>query len=210
MDTRNSIIITFVFLLLVGLALPVDAAPVRIYQADFNSPIPANPGDTEGWMDDAVIDVPDHFTIIDLDVSLNVTHGAFFDLQIHLTSPAGTNIVLNNSGNTAFIETKPDGRLGPIGGNFTLSFDDEAELPIEQAARPFTEPYKPTESYTLATFNGEDTFGQWRLRIYDAFPPDTGSLHNLQLTFTIPEPASLSLFALTAGLLLFRKANTGR
>jgi subtilisin-like proprotein convertase family protein len=200
MDARNSIIIIFAFLLVAGSALPADAAPVLTYQADFNLPIPANLDDTEGWMDDAVIDIPDHFTILDLDVSLNVTHGAFFDLQIHLTSPAGTNILLNDSGNLVFIERKPDGRLGPIGGNLTLSFDDQAELPIDQASRPFTDPYKPIDPYTLSMFNGEDIFGQWRLRICDAAPAHTGNLHNLKLTFTVPEPASAIL--LTFGVTL--------
>jgi subtilisin-like proprotein convertase family protein len=192
-------------LILASLPSLARTAPVRVYRADFNSPIPSNPGDTEGWMNDAIIDITDHFTIVDLDVSLNVTHGAFFDLQIHLTSPAGTNIVLNNSGNSVFIERKPDGRLGPVGGNLTLSFDDQAELPIDQAARPFTDPYRPTDPYTLSMFDGEDTFGQWQLRIYDAAPAHTGNLHNLKLTFTIPEPASLSLFVLTAGLITLRK-----
>jgi subtilisin-like proprotein convertase family protein len=192
-------------LIVASLSSLARAAPVRIYHADFNSPIPANIGDTNGWMNDAIIDITDHFTILDLDVSLNVTHGAFFDLQIHLTSPAGTNIVLNNSGNSVFIERKPDGRLGPVGGNLTLSFDDQAELPIDQAARPFTDPYKPIDPYTLSMFDGEDTFGQWQLRIYDAALAHTGNLHNLKLTFTIPEPASLSLFALTAGLITARR-----
>ena len=205
MYTRNSCAALAAMLIVASLSSLARAVPVRIYHANFNSHIPANPDDTEGWMNDAIIDIPDHFTILDLDVSLNATHGAFFDLQIHLRSPAGTEILLNPSGNLAFIERKPDGRFGPIGGNLTLSFDDQAELPIDQAARPFTDPYRPIDPYTLSMFNGQDTFGQWQLRIYDASPAHTGKLHNLKLTFTVPEPASLSLFILAAGLITLRK-----
>jgi len=199
MDARNSIIITFALLLVVGSALPAHAAPVRIYQADFNSPIPANPGDTEGWMNDAIIDIPDHFTILDLDVGINVTHTSAFDLQIFLQSPAGTNLCLNMYNFDEFFE----------GADYTDTiFDDEALTPINQGRPPFTGRFTPRAPNILDTFDGEDTFGQWRLRIYDAYYYDTGRLKNFKLFITVPEPASLSLFVLVAGLLLFRKPHT--
>lgn len=180
------------------------AAPVRIYHADFNSPIPA-PDDPDsqygrGWMQDAIIDVPDHFTILDLDVGINITHASAFDLQIFLQSPAGTNLLLNMYNFDEFFE----------GADYADTiFDDEAPAAIEHGNAPFNGRFKPRAPNLLDAFDGEDTFGQWRLRIYDAYYADTGKLKNFKLFITIPEPASLSIFAFAAGLLLSRKPNTG-
>jgi len=186
-----------------GFALPALAAPVRIYQADFNSPIPS-PDDPDseyarGWMQDAIIDIPDHFTILDIDVGINVTHSSAFDLQIFLQGPTGTNLLLNMYNFDEFFQ----------GEDYTDTiFDDEALTAIEHGLPPFNGRFRPRAPNLLDTFDGEDTFGQWRLRIYDARYYDTGRLKNFKLFITVPEPASLSLFAFAAGLLLFRKPHT--
>ena len=205
MDARGSIIIVFVFLLVAGSSSPADAAPVLTYQADFNSPIPS-PDDPDsqygrGWMNDAIIDIPDHFTVLDIDVGINVTHASAFDLQVFLQSPAGTNLCLVMYNFDEFFE----------GADYADTiFDDEAPIPIDQGQPPFTGRFKPRAPNLLDTFDGEDTFGQWRLRIYDARYYDTGRLESFKLFITVPEPASLSLFAFAAGLLLLRKPRTHR
>lgn len=201
MNARNLIIVIFAFLPVAGSSSPADAAPVLTYQADFNSPIPANPGDSLGWMDDAVIDIPDHFTVLDIDVGINITHTRAFDLQIFLQSPAGTNLCLVMYNFDEFFE----------GADYADTiFDDEAPIPIDQGQPPFTGRFKPRAPNLLDTFDGEDTFGQWRLRIYDARYYDTGRLESFKLFITVPEPASLSLFAFAAGLLLLRKPRADR
>ena len=69
MYTRNSTLIVFVILILAELGGHTAlAGTVHIYGGDFNLPIPANPDETKGWMDDAIIDVPDHLDIFDIDV----------------------------------------------------------------------------------------------------------------------------------------------
>ena len=77
----------------------VFAGPVYTYHGSFNLPIPA-PDEPEsefgkGWMTDAIIDVPHHFTIHDIDVGISLTHTSVFDLQIFLQSPAGIMLCLN-------------------------------------------------------------------------------------------------------------------
>jgi hypothetical protein len=62
-----------------GLGITVSASPVRTYGGSFDLRIPADPNNTNttrGWMDDAVIQIPDHFTIADLDVCVTVPEPA--------------------------------------------------------------------------------------------------------------------------------------
>jgi subtilisin-like proprotein convertase family protein len=204
MDTRSSAIrmVAAFFLVMVFPSVGFPD-PVYIYGGDFNLPIPANPDDTKGWMADAIIVVPKSFLIWDVDVAVGLTHGAFFDLEIILQSPAGTNVLLNPAGNSAFIVKGEDG-LRPVGGSVQWFFDDEAKVSIEQATEPYSGPYQPVE--LLSAFDGENAFGQWRLRIYDAFYNDTGTLNRFELTITAPEPASAIL--LTFGVCLMRLRRT--
>ena len=94
----HSIVMLLVCLLL-GLGLPVRAgraALVRCYERSFDLDIPADPNATKGWTEDALIEVPDHFTIADLNVSVRLTHTNVFDLQLYVTSPSGTTVLLNS------------------------------------------------------------------------------------------------------------------
>lgn len=183
--------------------LPAAAfsAPVYIYGGGFALPIPAvDDPDSEygkGWMSDAVIDVPDHFTVCDVDVAITVTHTSAFDLQIFLQGPAGQRICLNMyDPYTGFFE----------GADYTQTiFDDEAETAIEQAEAPFTGRFRPKAGYSLQLFDGQDTCGQWRLQIYDAYYGDSGTLDSFELIITVPEPATATLMALGLGLLMSRR-----
>ncbi len=147
-------------------------------------------------MTDAVIDITDHFTIHDLDVQLNIIHTKVFDLQIFLKSPANSTICLNMYNFDEYFD----------GENYTDTiFDDEAPAPIENAAPPFTGRFKPRQGFSLDTFDGQSAFGQWRVRIYDARPADTGTLNNVSLIFTVPEPSSALILLLATGLITFGK-----
>jgi subtilisin-like proprotein convertase family protein len=138
-------------------------------------------------MADAVINVPDHFIITDLDVGINLTHTNVFDLQLSLQGPVGTRICLNMYDYDEFF----------IGANYTNTiFDDEAMLSIKDGVAPFTGRFRPLEPYKLSQFDGEDAFGSWRLQIYDAYWSDTGTFNHLELTITTPEPATFFLLAL--------------
>jgi len=177
----------------------VFADPVHIYSADFNLPIPADSDSSKGWMIDAVINITDHITIHDIDVRVGLTHGSFFDLQIILQSPTGTNVALNLAGNLAFVVRGEDGRFTTVGGSVEMLFDDEADISIEQAAEPFTEPFRPVGS--LSSFDNKDAHGPWCLQIYDRFYADIGTLNHFELIIAIPEPATAILFALGTALI---------
>jgi len=172
------------------------------YSKNFNLPIPSaidpHGKDKTGWMDEAFIEINTHRVIEDLDVYVSLTHGSFFDLQISVQSPAGTNVILNPIANLAFIVRGPDGKLKAMGGSKQLLFDDESEVSIEEAEPPFLGPFKPAGLDRLASFDGEDIFGVWRLKIYDGIEGDSGTLHKVGLIVSAPEPATILLFALGA------------
>jgi len=155
------------------------AGSVHTYAGSFNLLIPADPDSTRGWTDDAVIEIPDHLTISDLDVRINLRHTNVFDLQLFLQSPAGDRICLN------MYDFKKEFRVDP---NYTDTiFDDEASLSIKEGEAPFTGRFRPREPFRLATFDGQDCFGLWRLQIYDAFYFDTGRLNSFELIITAVE-----------------------
>lgn len=205
MNTRNSILNVVVILtLMMGWSPFVLAYPVYIYSSDFDLSIPSkdihDPHITKGWMDDALIEIPDHFTICDLDVRISLKHTKVFDLQIFLQSPAGTRRCLNmyNPYDEYF-----------DGENYTQTiFDDEAQIPIGKARPPFTGRFRPRAIdplNKLAAFDGQDTFGPWRLQIYDAYWWNTGNLESVELIITVPEPATAILFTLATALICLHK-----
>jgi len=171
----------------------ICAGSIHIYSSDFNLRIPAEPADTRGWMEDAVLEIPHHYTIYDVDVGITLTHTNVLDLQIFLRSPAKTTICLN------MYNLDP-----PLnkGANYTQTvFDDEALLAIEDAQPPFTGRFRPLEPYRLSAFDGEGSFGPWRLRIYDFWPLDIGTLNHFELVIATPEPATAVLLTLGFSLM---------
>jgi len=203
MDAGREQWIVAIFALVAGFTLVVSASPVHIYGGDFNLRIPADPNNTnttKGWMDDAIIEIPDHFPIADLEIGVSLTHSKVFDLQLYLQSPAGTRLCLNMYNFDEYFN----------GENYTLTvFDDEAELSIEQGQPPFTGRFRPEPGNLLAIFDGLDAYGSWRLQINDARYADTGFLDHFELIIEIPEPATALLLALGVVLMRLRKSRLG-
>jgi len=183
-----------ILVILAGAWGGVHADPLYTYQGSFNLRIPTEPDSSKGWMADAIIDVTDHLVISDLDVRISITHANVFDLQLFLQSPFGTKLCLN------MYDLKKEFSVYP---NYTNTiFDDEAELMIKQAEAPFTGRFRPIEPYQLSEFDGEDSFGLWRLQICDMWDWDTGTLDSFELIFAVPEPTTATLLTFGAGLLL--------
>ena len=130
METRAKSASFAIVLVLLGGAISIrtgHAETVLFYGSPFDLAIPADPEGTKGWMDDAIIEVPDHFIITDLDVSVSLTHTKVFDLRLSLTSPSGTTVLLNS--------------YDPFTGYFEgedyqqTVFDDEAAVSISGDCR---------------------------------------------------------------------------
>jgi hypothetical protein len=187
--------------LTVGISLTASAGQVYIYGGDFNLRIPADPDNTRGWMDDAVIEIPDHFPIADLDVSISLRHTDVLDLQIFLQNPAGTRRICLSKYDSY------DPNL--TGEDYWLTiFDDEAEISIDDARPPFTGRFRPEPGNALSIFDGLDTYGSWRLQINDMYYADSGVLDSFELMIEIPEPTTAILLTLGAALMTLFKTPT--
>ncbi len=198
MGARGTVqwIVAILMVSLCAAAVHAVDLPVYVYSADFDYRIPADPDTSKGFMADAHIDIPGHFTVCDLDVGINLTHSNVWDIEIILQSPAGTSLCLNMYSLDEYF----------VGEDYRDAvFDDEAEIAVEDARPPFTGSFKPRSPAKLSLFDGEDAFGRWTLRVYDAHYYDTGTFEELELMITTPEPASAVLLMLGAVLVTLTK-----
>jgi subtilisin-like proprotein convertase family protein len=109
-------------------------------------------------------------SIVDADVTLDITHTFVEDLTVVLISPSGTRVELFSAVGQGF-------------DNFTNTvLDDEAPTPILSGAAPFTGRFRPERP--LSAFDGQNADGTWILEITDSFPFDQGVLNSWSLTFT--------------------------
>ncbi len=112
----------------------------------------------------SILNNPVNKTILDVNVLLNVQHTFDADLSFSLISPSGTEIILA-------------GGVGWDGDNFTDTyFDDEAGIAIDSslAQPPYTGTFRPIEKLWL--FDGENSLGEWKLRVTDNGFQDGGFL----------------------------------
>lgn len=173
--------------------VPVQAGDVVCtYSGSFNLRIPAGTDTGKASMVDAIIEVPSHLPITDLDVTVDITHTSAFDLKLLLRSPSGTTVLLNEGDLSHFYK----------GANYSLTtFDDEAGTPIEEGQVPFRGRYRPLAPSLLASFDGEDAYGPWQFKVYDARWGDIGTFNSYTLTITVPEPMTAAFLLLGLGLL---------
>lgn len=101
-------------------------------------------------------------------VQVNISHQFDWDLEIYLTSPSNTEVLLSyrNPSNNGLPAWGEDYR--------NTIFDDDAATSIVNGSAPFSGLYIPEES--LSAFNGEDPNGTWRLTVIDDQDEDSGTL----------------------------------
>lgn len=122
----------------------------------------------------STLNVDSAWTILDVNVTMTISHTYDSDLKIILTSPSGTSVCLASD-------------LGGTGDNFTGTvLDDEASLLLVNGSPPFSNTFQP--EYPLSVLDGESTSGIWTLTIYDQFQFDGGSLNSWSLSFTRQGP----------------------
>lgn len=132
----------------------------------------------------------DSFTIADLDVGFLASHTWRGDIQLDLTSPAGTTVrlITTDTGSNSL-------------DNYNVQMDDSAGTLINTAphntndglvAPPYENLVRPNNA--LSAFNGENSVGTWSLIMCDAYPSaDDGQFRRADLYFTHLTGADLSL-----------------
>lgn len=119
-----------------------------------------------------VIDVPDEFSIEDVDVGLWVRHDHLADLEAWLTSPQGTVVPL-------FMDL-PGRRF-----NGTW-FNDEASEPVDAGESPYRGTWRLHSSIVdtgLWYFDAEPAAGRWTLTVQDHRAPYAGTFYRWRLRF---------------------------
>ena len=119
-------------------------------------------GDLQGLQ--AIATIPSTASIRDIDATLDVTHGATYELTISLHAPDG------------FTSMELVAGAGGYGDDFVGTyFDDETILPINQGTAPFTGSFVPGTS--LNSLDYVDPMGDWTLQVVDTVPGgEVGSL----------------------------------
>ncbi|MCC6477447.1 proprotein convertase P-domain-containing protein [bacterium] len=116
--------------------------------------------------------VGDDQPVLDVDMTINITHSWVGDLIIALNSPGGTNATLfNPPANTE-------------GENLVnCRFDDEATTAIGNASAPYTGSFRPES--VLSVFDSSMSGGDWVITVEDAAAQDVGTFNGAILHFEL-------------------------
>jgi len=118
---------------------------------------------------ESLLELPPLGLITDVNVAIDITHTFDGDLDIFLESPSGT-----------VVELSTDNGAG--GDNYSNTvFDDEGGTQsVALGVAPFIGRYRPETP--LRILRGEESAGNWKLRISDDANVDTGTLQGWSLT----------------------------
>jgi subtilisin-like proprotein convertase family protein len=118
----------------------------------------------------STIMVIDDLPIADINVMVNIEHSFLSDLVISLISPSGTEVVLT-SNSCSQLE------------NIDAVFDDAAASFTCNGDPGISGTVKPLGS--LASLNGESSFGEWTLLVQDTAPADGGVILDFTLDICV-------------------------
>ncbi len=115
------------------------------------------------------ITIQDNGMLLDLDVSVDITHSSVGELRLILSSPEKGVSILSD-------------RNGGSGDNYTHTiFDEQALTSITNATPPFTGRFQPQMSFS--TFLNKPVAGQWEFRIFESGVINGGTLNEWCLHF---------------------------
>lgn len=162
------------------------AGPVSTYSASPGLPIPDAPASPPGAVGAPLshtINVPDSYTVADVNVDLDILHTWVGDLIVTVAHNSTTVTIIDRAGyaGTGF---------GCGSDNYDVVIDDQGTGgAIESLCGPTLTPTSPpnyTPNNPLSVFNGMDSSGDWTITITDNANLDTGSLAAWALHITRP------------------------
>jgi len=131
--------------------------------------------------------------VSDVNVTLDISHAYFSDLQMELLSPEGTAVKLLYNGCTS------------TNGRLNVSFDDAGgTLSCGNTTLQTVAPLG-----VLGNYNGESPQGNWSLRIRDIFSNDTGVLNAASITICTQEYTLIDSDGINQDLRVSSKTNDG-
>ena len=119
------------------------------------------------------VEVPDVGAVQDVNVVLDIAHTFMGDLEVTLTSPDGTSVVLVDN-------------VGGGDDGYDVVLNDSAFEPVAFGSSDETGRYVGTylADEALEAFEGGLAAGTWSLRIVDTFNEDDGELLGWSLVFS--------------------------
>jgi subtilisin-like proprotein convertase family protein len=142
----------------------------------------------------STINIPSGVSILDLNLTTNITHGYVSDLTVTLTGPTGTSVVIIDG----ICDSSTD---------INATFDDSGS-PLTCASDPaISGTVAPTNP--LSVFNGTSSTGTWTLTIKDNISGDGGSLNSWSLNICDIQTALSNPNLEFADLKLYPNPNKG-
>ena len=147
----------------------------------------------------STINITDDTTITDLNSTINITHVWAGDMELMLTSPNGTSVIM-------LVNSACDDGTD----NIAVTYDDDASGPLNcsttaPAVGGTIQPANP-----LSVFNGESTLGDWILTATDGYPSlDGGTFLNYSIEICGTTSLSVDEFNLTNSLSLWPNPSQG-
>ena len=126
----------------------------------------------------SILNIPSGGVISDVNITMNVTHSWINDMTATLISPSGTAVRL-------FARPCVSDDIQ----NISATFDDSGANVVCGSNPGITGTVKSEQ--LLSAFNGENSTGNWTLRIFDRFAGDGGSLNNWSLNICTIQPLSI-------------------
>ncbi len=137
----------------------------------------------------SVVTVSHSGTVLDVNLTLTMSHPCVDDLEITITPPGGAPVLL-------LVSFQQGGLFNDGLGchvNFTnTDFDDQATINLGDGTPPFAGPFNVNHGSVgnnpLARLNGSSALGVWKLKVADRAASDTGTLVGWSLTIEAGPP----------------------
>ena len=154
-------------------ALTVSAMQAQILDTIVvSSNVPVAIPDGPGGSVESYVFLGVNRVVLDVDVTVTITHTFDQDLRLYLEHPNGADVVI-----LAY-------ECGGSGNNYTNTcFDDSAEVDICDDDPPFTGTFRPYHPLNLV--NATHSWGTWVFRVADDYAHDVGTIDAWQIEFVL-------------------------
>ncbi|WP_299885942.1 M43 family zinc metalloprotease [uncultured Lacinutrix sp.] len=148
----------------------------------------------------STINITDDTTITDLNTTINIQHIWAGDMELMLTSPAGTSVIM-----------LPNSLCDDGTDDIAVTYDDQAAGPVSCSTTAPCVGGTAQPSNPLSAFNGENTIGDWVLTATDGYPSaDGGEFLNFSIEICgVTSALSVDEFSISNSIKLWPNPSNG-